>query len=58
MSVLLISPRAIRRHGPGHLLAVCWRQWRAERDLARRGIHFRATDPDAVAGAYAAMSDR
>jgi len=27
-----------------------------ERALARRGIHFRATEPDAVAHAYAAMS--
>src|SRR5205807_8119278 len=35
---------------------VCWRQWRTERALARRGIHFRATDPQRVAAAYAAMS--
>jgi SAM-dependent methyltransferase len=57
MSVLIIPRRVIRRHGPGHLLTVCWRQWRAERALARRGVHFRATDPNAVASAYAAMSD-
>src|SRR3954469_15229830 len=56
--MLAISERDIRRHGPGYVLAVCWRQWRAERSLARRGVHFRATDPDPdrVAGAYAAMS--
>src|SRR5262245_8177039 len=36
--------------------AVCWRQWRAERALARRGIHFRTTDLDQLAQAYAAMS--
>lgn len=56
-SVLTISGREIRRHGRGNVLAVCWRQWRAERSLARRGVRFRSTDPDAVATAYAAMSD-
>ncbi len=53
---LHISERDIRRYGPGSGLAVCWRQWRTERRLARRGIHFRATDPDHVAAAYAAMA--
>ncbi len=57
MSTLVIPEREIRRHGPGHALAVCWRQWRGERALARRGVHFRATDLRAVAAAYAAMSD-
>src|SRR5690349_4762697 len=56
--MLTIAERDIRRHGPGHLLAVCWRQWRAERALARRGVHFRTVDPVAVAAAYAAMSDQ
>jgi SAM-dependent methyltransferase len=55
--MLIISEKEIRRHRPGNALGVCWRQWRAERTLARRGIHFRATQPDAVAAAYAAMSD-
>src|SRR5438093_9145319 len=55
--MLEIPEQEIRRHGPGHALAVCWRQWRAERALARRGIQFRATEPAAVAAAYAAMSD-
>jgi SAM-dependent methyltransferase len=55
-SILAISEREIRRHGPGPALAVCWRQWQTERQLRRRGIHFRATDPDRVAAAYAAMS--
>ena len=41
---------------PGNVLAVCWRQWRAERALARRGVRFRSTDPAAVAAGYAAMS--
>src|SRR5438067_12328237 len=54
--MLTISERDLRRHGPGHVLAVCWRQWRAERHLACRGVHFRATDPDQVAAAYTAMS--
>ncbi len=54
--VLLFSEREIARHGPGHALAVCWRQWRAERRLARRGIHFRDTNPETVAAAYMAMS--
>ncbi|MBN9518053.1 class I SAM-dependent methyltransferase [bacterium] len=39
-----------------NVLAVCWRQWRAERALDRRGVHFRSTVPAAVAAAYAAMS--
>lgn len=56
MPTLFIPERDIRRHGPGNALAVCWRQWRAERRLARRGVHFRATDPEQVAAAYAAMS--
>lgn len=55
-TALTISQDELRRRGPGNLLAVCWRQWRAERDLARRGIHFRSTDPDRVGAAYAAMS--
>jgi SAM-dependent methyltransferase len=55
--MLILSEKEIRRHGPGHALAVCWRQWRAERALARRGVHFRATEPAEVAAAYAAMSD-
>jgi SAM-dependent methyltransferase len=54
--MLRISARDIRRHGPGHLLAVCWRQWRAERALARRGIHFRTTDLAQLAVAYTAMT--
>jgi len=56
--MLTIAERDIRRHGPGHVLAVCWRQWRAERALARRDIHFRTTDPAAAAIAYAAMTDQ
>src|SRR5262245_51469432 len=55
--MLMLSENEIRHHGPGHALAVCWRQWRGERRLAKRGIHFRATELDAVAAAYAAMSD-
>ena len=55
---MIIAEHDIRRHGPGHVLAACWRQWRTERVLARRGVHFRTTDPAAAAAAYAAMSDR
>jgi SAM-dependent methyltransferase len=57
MSMLVISERDMRRHGGASALAVCWRQWRAERRLARRGIHFRDTDADRVARAYRAMSE-
>jgi SAM-dependent methyltransferase len=57
VSALHISEREIRRHGPGNLLGVVWRQWRAERALARRGVHFRTTDLNALPAAYAAMSD-
>jgi SAM-dependent methyltransferase len=55
--VLRIDEHDIRRHGPGNLFGVCWRQWRAERGLARRGVHFRITDVAALAAAYTAMSD-
>src|SRR4051794_40240802 len=55
--MLSISERQIRTSGPGRILAVCWRQWRVERDLARRGIRFRATAFDQVLAAYAAMSE-
>lgn len=54
--MLTIAETDIRRHGPGHILAVCWRQWRTERSLARRGIRFRGTDAQRIAAAYAAMS--
>ncbi len=54
---MLVIPEAeIRTHGPGQLLAVCWRQWCTERELARRGVHFRATSVAEVEAAYAAMS--
>ena len=51
-----ISESDVRRNCPGNLLSICWRQWRAERALARRGVHFRSVDPAAVAAAYAAMT--
>jgi hypothetical protein len=51
--VLHIEENDIRRHGPGNLLGVCWRQWRAERALARRGVHFRTTDVATRAAVYA-----
>lgn len=54
--MLTISERDIRRNGPGHLLRVVWRQWRMERALARRGIHFRSSDPADVERAYSAMT--
>ena len=54
--MLTISEREIRSQGPGRLLAVCWRQWLAERALARRGIRFRATAFGQVLAAYAAMT--
>jgi len=54
--MLTIAECEIRLQGPGHLLAVCWRQWRTERRLARRGIHFRSTDSRRVAAAYTAMT--
>jgi SAM-dependent methyltransferase len=54
--MLVLSEREIRSNGPGRILVVCWRQWRMERELARRGIRFRATAFDQVLAAYAAMS--
>jgi SAM-dependent methyltransferase len=55
---LTITEQEIRRHGQGHLLLVCWQQWRTERALGRRGLHFRTVNSDAVAAAYAAMNDQ
>jgi SAM-dependent methyltransferase len=55
--VLRVGEREIAANGPGRLLAVCWRQWRAERALARRGIEFRTTDANAAKAAYASMSE-
>lgn len=37
------------------LPAAVWRQWRAERALARRGISFRETNPRALRAAYGRM---
>jgi SAM-dependent methyltransferase len=54
--MLVIHENEIRRNGPGRILKVCWRQWRAERALARRGVRFRATALEQVIAAYAAMS--
>lgn len=51
-----IDEATIRSNGPGHLVRVCWNQWRTERQLARRGIHIRSTDPALVEAAYAAMT--
>jgi SAM-dependent methyltransferase len=56
VSRLLIPEADIRRNGPGHILRVCWRQWRAERELARRGVQFRTTDPTTAQAAYTAMT--
>jgi SAM-dependent methyltransferase len=55
--MLHIDECDVRRHGPGCLIGVCWRQWHAERALARRGVHFRTTDLAALGAAYTAMSD-
>jgi SAM-dependent methyltransferase len=55
--MLVISEQEIRQHGPGNALAVCWRQWRTERALSRRGVRFRDTDLDDCAAAYAAMTE-
>ena len=54
--LLRIPESDIRRHGPGRVLGVVWRQWWAERNLARRGIRFRKTDVEEVRRAYAAMT--
>jgi SAM-dependent methyltransferase len=56
VDTLIISERQIRQDGRGSALMACWRQWRAERRLARRGIHFRDTNMENVAAAYRAMS--
>ncbi|HWY86121.1 MAG TPA: methyltransferase domain-containing protein [Gemmataceae bacterium] len=56
VDTLIINERQIRQDGRGSALRACWRQWRAERRLARRGIHFRDTNMETVANAYRAMS--
>ena len=53
---LRCPPAAVTGAGPGNLAAVVWRQWRAERALAARGVEFRSTDPATVEAAYAAMT--
>ena len=55
--MLHIDERDVTRFGPGNLLAVCWRQWLAERSLARTGLRFRTTDADGILAAYAGMSE-
>lgn len=55
-SVLLLHEEEIVRAGPGGLAAVCWRQWRTERALTRRGLHFRTTDPARLLAAYESMN--
>jgi SAM-dependent methyltransferase len=57
VSVVSIGEAEIRKHGPGRLPAVCWRQWRTERRLRRLGIDFRTTDVQVAKAAYAAMSE-
>ncbi|MFM8271473.1 MAG: class I SAM-dependent methyltransferase [Gemmata sp.] len=42
---------------PGNILAICWRQWLAERALARRGVRYRRTKVGDVAAAYGAMTE-
>src|SRR5688572_24792267 len=54
--MLLIREDEIKANGPGRLLTVCWRQWRVERALAKRGIRFRGTSAEDVQAAYAAMT--
>jgi len=54
--MLAISKLDIAQHGPRNLAKVLWKQFRTERDLARRGIRFRDTDPAKVEAAYAAMT--
>jgi len=54
--MLSISEYDITSNGPGGILCVWWRQWRTERALGHRGIHFRATSFDEVLAAYAAMT--
>jgi SAM-dependent methyltransferase len=58
MNMLVIGEREIRRQGRGNALATCWRQWRAERRLQRRGAHFRDTHVERMAAAYRAMSEQ
>jgi len=54
--MLVIAEAEIRRQAPGNALRACWRQWRAERTMTWRGLHFRSNDPERVAAAYAAMT--
>jgi SAM-dependent methyltransferase len=55
--MLVIPEQEIRANGPGRSLwNICWQQWRTERDLARRNIHFRGTSFDQILTAYASMT--
>src|SRR5262249_43939759 len=55
---LIIVEKEIRRHGPGNVVGVCWRQWRVGRAPGRGGIHFCTTVPAEIEAAYAAMRDQ
>ena len=54
--MLVISEDEIRTTGSRrNPIMMIWQQWRTERRLAQRGIHFRGTSFDEVLRAYAAM---
>ncbi len=53
---LLIAERAIRQNTPHDLVSMCWRQWKTERRLGRRGVLIRTSDVDAVEASYSRMA--
>ena len=53
---LLIDERAIRQNTPRNLVSICWRQWKTERRLARRGILIRTSDLNAIEASYSRMA--
>lgn len=55
--MLVIAESEIRANSSTrHLLKIWWRQKRTERQLKKRGIHFRGTSFDRILAAYAAMT--
>ena len=52
----LIDERVIRQNTPRNSLSICWRQWKTERRLARRGVLIRTSDLDVIEASYSCMA--
>ena len=53
---LLIADQVMRQNTPRDFVRMCWRQWKTERQLARRGISIRTSDLDVIEASYSRMA--